>query len=76
MVNVKDAGEKYRCSICGNEVEVTKAGGGELVCCGQPMQLITGEAVPAPELAPEAGEGALTEGPASGSSEEEKQQTF
>ncbi len=30
--------EKYRCNICGNEVVVTKVGGGELVCCGQPME--------------------------------------
>jgi desulfoferrodoxin-like iron-binding protein len=37
---VKKEGEKYRCNICGNEVVVTKAGGGELVCCGQPMELI------------------------------------
>jgi desulfoferrodoxin-like iron-binding protein len=30
-------GEKYHCSVCGNEVTVTKVGGGELVCCKQPM---------------------------------------
>ena len=35
---VKNAGEKYRCSVCGNEVTVTKVGGGQLVCCGQPME--------------------------------------
>jgi superoxide reductase len=40
MVNVKSAGEKYKCSICGNEVKVLKAGGGELVCCGKPMNLV------------------------------------
>ena len=34
---VEKAGEKYVCSVCGNEVTVTKAGGGELVCCGKPM---------------------------------------
>jgi desulfoferrodoxin-like iron-binding protein len=34
---VKKAGENYRCEICGNEVTVTKAGGGTLVCCGKPM---------------------------------------
>ena len=34
-------GQKYFCSICGNEVSVTKAGGGTLVCCGQEMTLIT-----------------------------------
>ncbi len=36
-MGVKKIGEQYRCSICGNEVEVTKVGGGELVCCGKPM---------------------------------------
>ncbi len=30
----------YRCPICGNIVEVIHAGGGELVCCGQPMELL------------------------------------
>jgi superoxide reductase len=29
--------EIYRCSICGNIVEVVHASGGQLVCCGQPM---------------------------------------
>lgn len=28
----------YRCSVCGNMVELVHAGNGELVCCGQPMQ--------------------------------------
>jgi desulfoferrodoxin-like iron-binding protein len=35
---VEKAGEKYTCVICGNEVTVTKAGGGTLVCCGQDMK--------------------------------------
>ena len=30
----------YRCNICGNIVEVLHVGGGELVCCGQPMELL------------------------------------
>ncbi len=30
----------YRCSVCGNIVEVIHASGGELVCCGQPMELM------------------------------------
>ncbi len=30
----------YRCSICGNIVEVLYPGKGQLVCCGQPMQLL------------------------------------
>ncbi len=30
--------EIYKCNECGNIVEVVHAGGGTLVCCGQPMQ--------------------------------------
>ena len=30
----------YRCNICGNIVEVLHTGVGELVCCGQPMELL------------------------------------
>ncbi len=30
----------YKCNICGNIVEVLHTGQGELVCCGQPMELI------------------------------------
>lgn len=30
----------YKCNICGNIVEMVHEGLGELVCCGQPMQLI------------------------------------
>jgi desulfoferrodoxin-like iron-binding protein len=37
---VMEEGEKYRCNICGNEVTVTKVGGGALVCCGEDMELI------------------------------------
>lgn len=29
----------YKCEVCGNTVEVLHTGVGELVCCGQPMQL-------------------------------------
>jgi superoxide reductase len=32
--------EVYKCALCGNIVEVVHAGGGELVCCGQPMELL------------------------------------
>ena len=35
---VEKIGEKYRCNVCGNEVIVTKVGGGTLVCCGQNME--------------------------------------
>lgn len=38
---VKTKNEVYKCQICGNIVEVSHVGGGELVCCGQPMQLMT-----------------------------------
>jgi len=30
----------YKCSVCGNVVEVAHVGGGELVCCGKPMNLM------------------------------------
>ena len=36
---VKDRLEVYKCSVCGNMVEVIHVGGGELVCCGKPMVL-------------------------------------
>ena len=37
---VEQVGENYRCNICGNEVTVTKVGGGTLVCCGEDMEKI------------------------------------
>ena len=40
MVMVKEVGEVYECEVCGNIVEVKEAGGGELVCCGQPMKKV------------------------------------
>jgi len=30
----------YKCNICGNIIEINVVGGGPLVCCGQPMQLL------------------------------------
>jgi len=30
----------YKCNICGNIVEVIHIGVGQLVCCGQPMELL------------------------------------
>jgi len=30
----------YKCNICGNIVEVIHTGVGQLVCCGQPMELL------------------------------------
>lgn len=39
MTNAKNRGEIYKCSVCGNMVEVLFVGGGELVCCEKPMEL-------------------------------------
>ena len=30
----------YKCSVCGNTVQVLLSGMGELVCCGEPMDLL------------------------------------
>lgn len=38
MVQLK---EIYKCNVCGNIVEVVHASDGQLVCCGQPMELLT-----------------------------------
>jgi superoxide reductase len=35
----------YKCNVCGNIVEVVHAGVGQLVCCGQPMELLTEKTV-------------------------------
>jgi superoxide reductase len=37
----------YKCVLCGNIVEVLHTGEGALVCCGQPMNLITENTVDA-----------------------------
>jgi desulfoferrodoxin-like iron-binding protein len=34
----KKVGDNFRCNVCGNEVTLTKVGGGTLVCCGKPME--------------------------------------
>ena len=39
--------EVYKCDKCGNIVEVLHGGAGELVCCGQPMRLISANTVDA-----------------------------
>ena len=31
----------YKCNVCGNVTEVVHRGQGQLVCCGQPMALMT-----------------------------------
>ena len=40
-------GEVYKCELCGNIVEVLHGGGGELVCCGESMNLLTENTVDA-----------------------------
>jgi len=40
-------GEIYKCSICGNIVEVLHEGGGTLVCCGKNMDLMVENSVDA-----------------------------
>ena len=32
-------GKRYLCATCGTEMIVTKAGDGQIACCGQPMGL-------------------------------------
>jgi superoxide reductase len=39
--------EVYKCDLCGNIVEVLHGADGELVCCGQPMVLMTENTVDA-----------------------------
>jgi len=39
--------EIYKCGVCGNIVEVVHASGGQLVCCNQPMTLVTENTVDA-----------------------------
>lgn len=39
--------EIYKCEECGNIVEITHAGDGELVCCGKPMKHFAENAVDA-----------------------------
>lgn len=40
-MNVKNINEVYKCNVCGNIIEIVHVGGGELVCCGKPMELLT-----------------------------------
>lgn len=30
-------GSTYVCEVCGNEVELVKDGGGQIICCGKIM---------------------------------------
>jgi len=49
---VTNAGETYRCDVCGMVVEVKEGGGGELVCCDQPMEKVSWLEVFSPKHAP------------------------
>ena len=40
-ITIEGVGEKYRCTVCGNEITVTQVGGGELVCCNKPMERLS-----------------------------------
>ncbi len=33
-------GQKYKCSICDNEIVITNSGKGTIMCCGKFMDLI------------------------------------
>ena len=37
--------KNYKCSICSNLVKVLQVGIGELVCCGQPMNIVVEEVI-------------------------------
>ena len=39
-MGVKEKGEIWLCRVCGNEVKIESVGGGTLVCCAKPMELI------------------------------------
>ncbi|PTN37721.1 desulfoferrodoxin [Desulfonatronum sp. SC1] len=39
--------EVYKCDLCGNIIDVLHGGGGELVCCGESMKLMTENTVDA-----------------------------
>ena len=42
-----ECGQIYKCGVCGNIVCVVHPGGGDLVCCGEPMKLMTENTVDA-----------------------------
>ncbi|HZP26547.1 MAG TPA: desulfoferrodoxin [Dehalococcoidia bacterium] len=39
-------GKRFRCTTCNTEVLCIKAGDGEVVCCGQPMEPMTPKILP------------------------------
>jgi len=40
MQDMTQLNQIYKCNVCGNMVEVLHTGVGQLVCCGQPMELM------------------------------------
>lgn len=42
LTTMTERREIYKCAICGNCVEIVNHGGGQLVCCGQPMKCLDG----------------------------------
>jgi len=47
MIKMVELKQVYKCSVCGNIVEVVHASVGQLVCCGQPMKLLVANTVDA-----------------------------
>ncbi len=39
-------GKRYQCPTCGSMVLCTKAGGGAVECCGQPMKTLEPKPLP------------------------------
>ena len=39
-------GKRLTCEKCGAQVLVTKAGAGEVSCCGQPMKIVEPKPLP------------------------------
>ena len=42
----------FKCELCGNVVELLHVGGGDLVCCGQPMKLLEEKTADSASLSP------------------------
>ncbi len=39
-IGMVERNQVYKCEVCGNIVQVLHVGGGQLVCCNQPMNLL------------------------------------
>lgn len=35
--------QTYKCNVCGNIIKVIEVGGGDLMCCMAPMELVESE---------------------------------